>query len=468
MEKGKNKITIFESMAIPKTLAIMAIPTVLSQVIILAYNLADTWFIGRANNEYMVGAVSLVLALYLMLVAIANLFGVGGGNLMIRLTGQGDHEEAKKVCAHSLIVGLIVSVVFSLLCLALMNPLLMLFGANENTIEYARQYMLFVVVIGGVPTVLSMMMPMLLRNVGYSKEAGLGVAIGGILNIGLDPLFMFVIMGDGYQVMGAGIATMISNVLTMIYFIIIFWKLRNKTVLTIPKKLEKLTKSSLKSFYSVGIPAAIIMILFNVLGVVLNKLTSSYSDIALAAGGIVLKVERLPQNIALGVCLGMVAPVAYNYAKKNLKRMDGFFVAALISVLSLSLIFGILFYFLAEPIIRIFIANEDVVSLGARFLKARSFSIPFMALGFLILNFTQAVNKGKISFLLSIIRHLILSIPAMLILNAIFGMEGLIWSQTVADVINGVVSITIFLLTRKRIGLQVEQKNNEQENPSVI
>lgn len=236
---GKEKTKIFESMKVNKALLIMALPTVLSQVIILAYSLADTYFVGRANNVYMVGATSLVLALYLMLVAIANLFGVGGGNLVVRLLGQRNFDEAKKVCSYTLILAFLSTLVFSLLALALNTPLLHLFGADEQTIEFARQYLLFTVVVGGIPTVLAMCMPMLIRSVGYSKEAGLGIALGGLLNIGLDPLFMFVILPDGYQVLGVGLATMIANVIAMIYFIIVFIRLKDKTVLTLPKKMGK-------------------------------------------------------------------------------------------------------------------------------------------------------------------------------------------------------------------------------------
>ena len=464
MKSAPNKKTaIFESAPVPKALAIMAIPMVLSQVIILAYNLADTHFIGRADNPFMVGAVSLVLGLYLMLVAIANLFGVGGGNLMVRLLGINDEEEARKVCSYSIMFALIVSIVFSLLCLALSEPLLRMLGANDNTLGYAKEYLICTIVIGGVPTVLAMAMPMLLRSVGYSKEAGLGVIIGGVLNIVLDPLFMFVILPDGKQVLGAGLATMISNFVAAIYFIVMFIVLRKKSVLTLPTRFEKLRKESLVSFYTVGIPAALIMIFFNLLAVVLNRLASSYDEITLAAAGILLKVERIPQNITLGVCLAMVPCIGYNYARKNSKRMDRFFVAAMVCVLTISIISGIIFAAIPEQIVRLFIKNAETVALGAKFLRTRSISIPFMAVGFLVINYTQAVNRGKVSFLLSIIRHIALSIPMMLIFNWIWGIDGLMWSQTVADVINVGISLSIFFVTRKKIMTREMMAKNEEK-----
>ena len=446
-----EKTKIFESMKVSKALTIMALPTVLSQIIILAYNLADTYFIGTTDNPYMIGATSLVLALYLMLVVIANLFGVGGGNLMVRLLGKKDIEEAKKVASCTIIWSAISTLIFSLLCLVFMNPLLRLFGASDDVIGYAREYMLFVVVIGGLPTVLAMALPMLIRNVGYAKEAGIGVALGAILNIGLDPLFMFVIFPAGKEVIAAGLATLVSNIITMVYFIVVIVVLKDKTILTIPHKFEKLSQSSLKSFFFVGIPAGLIMLLFNILGVVLNRLAAGYSDLVLASTGILLKVERLPQNIALGVCLGMVPCVGYNYARRDYKRMDKFFTSSLIVTQSIAIVSVVLFYLFSEQIMTIFVKDEEIIRVGASFIKARCFSIPFMVVGFQIINYMQAINHGKVSLLLTVIRHLVLSIPLMLMMNTTFGINGLIWSQTLADVLNALISVFIYTLVRKKL-----------------
>ena len=294
---NKEKEEVFKIESVPKALTAMALPTVFSQVIVLAYNIADTWFIGRTDNPYMIGAASLVLTLFLSLAALANLFGVGGGNLMVRQMGSGDMEGAKKTASHSLAMAVITAIGFSVVCLILMNPLLNLLGASENTFDYARQYLIFTVVLGGVPTVMSLAMPMLLRNAGFAKEAGIGVAFGGILNIALDPLFMFVILPDGYQVLGAALATLISNVASMIYFIVVYVKYKNKSILVLPKRIEKITKEAKKALYSVGVPAALILLMFDIVNIVLNKLAASYSDIELASVGIVLKVERFPINI---------------------------------------------------------------------------------------------------------------------------------------------------------------------------
>ena len=235
VRSNADKIQIFEKMPVPKALATMAIPTIISQLITLIYNIADTWFIGQTDNPYMVAASSLVLTVFLMTVAITNLFGVGGGTLAVRLLGSGEEQEARKVVSLSLSLAAGASLLYSVCCLIFMNPLLRFLGASDNTIGYARQYLFFVVVLGGIPTVLSSTMSSMLRNVGFSKEAAFGLSLGGILNVVLDPLFMFVLLPDGYEVMGAAIATLLSNCISFIYFILIYRRVQNTSILSLPK-----------------------------------------------------------------------------------------------------------------------------------------------------------------------------------------------------------------------------------------
>ena len=176
MTKASEKTALFETTAVPKALFTMAVPTIVSQLITLIYNMADTWFIGRTNNPYMVAASSLVLTVFLMAGALANLFGVGGGSLMVRLLGRKETEEARKVASWTVVMAAACGLAFSLLCLLCMDPLLRLLGASDNTLGYARQYLIFVVGIGGVANVTATAMSFLLRNAGYAREAAFGLA----------------------------------------------------------------------------------------------------------------------------------------------------------------------------------------------------------------------------------------------------------------------------------------------------
>lgn len=459
-----NKNELFETRPIPSALATMAIPTVISQLITLVYNIADTWFIGQTNNPYMVAASSLVLTVFLMLSAIANLYGAGGGSLVVRLLGSRNEEEARKVASLSLVMAVGTSLIFSLLCLIFMNPLLRFLGASDHTIGFARQYLFVVVVIGGLPTVLSNTMSAMLRNIGYSKEAGFGLGMGGILNVILDPIFMFMILPDGYEVLGAAIATMLSNVITLIYFIIVYQRVKNDSILELPRKIEKIQKESMSSLFSVGIPAAVSLLLFDLTNIVINKLSAAHGDIELAAIGIVLKVERLPLNIGIGICLGMMPLVAYNYAAKNEKRMKEFFSAARLAGVVIAVI-SVVFYRICAPyIIQAFISDAQTVAFGTEFLKARCFATPFMFLSFHMVHFMQAVDKGKCSFYLAVIRQLCLNIPILFILDRLFGMTGIVWTQTMADIINVVVSYIIYAHEMKDILKKMKIKRETLHN----
>lgn len=440
-----EKNTLFEKTKPSKALMTMALPTIASQVIVLIYNLADTWYIGRTNNPYMIAASSLGLTIYLAIVALANVFGVGGGSLMVRLQGEQKPEDARRIASYSVSMSAISALVFSVVVLLLMEPLLRLLGASENTLPYAKQYILATTVLGGIPTMMSMSMPQLLRNAGYAKEAGIGVGLGSLLNVALDPLFMFVLLPEGKEVLGAGIATMLSNVCSFVFFIVVYRKLRDKTVLVLPRRLERISPAQRRSLYSVGLPAAFSIFLFDLVTIVINRLTASYGDIPLAAMGIVLKVERIPINVGLGVCLGMVPLIAYNYGAGNRERMRQFFSLARTAILAFSCVCVVLFWLFARPIVNAFISDEATVSQGVSFLRGRCFALPFMMVGYHIVNYMNAVDKGKVSFRLALIRHIVLIIPIALLMNALWGLVGLVWSQLIADFLNAVIATVILL-----------------------
>lgn len=164
---------VFERLPVPAALGRMVLPAVASQLIVLIYNMADTFFVGQTANPYMVAGTSLMLPVFNLTLCLAGLAGVGGGSLISRLLGQEREEEARRVSAFSLLLGLGISAAFSLSLAVFMEPILRLLGAGENTFSYARQYALCVIVLGGVPTVLSNVLSNLIRSVGRSKEASM-------------------------------------------------------------------------------------------------------------------------------------------------------------------------------------------------------------------------------------------------------------------------------------------------------
>ena len=451
--KKQSKTELFETTPVFQALTIMAVPTIISQLIVLIYNLADTWFIGQTDDPYMVAAAALVSTVFLMITGLSNLFGVGGGNLVVQLLGRRQEDEARRAASLSLVMAAGSALLFSLLCLAFMDPLLYLLGASENTIGYARQYLIPVVIIGALPTLLANTMSTMLRNVGYSKEAGFGVSLGGLLNVGLDPLFMFVLLPKGYEVLGAALATLLSNLVSFVYFIVVYQKVRSKTVLALPRRIERVQKSSMRAIFSVGVPAALSLLLYDLTNIIINKLSSGHGDIELAAMGIILKVERLPLNICVGICLAMMPLVAYNFASGDRQRMLAFFRISRRAGLAVAAVCIALYWPLAPQIMHAFIHDEQTVALGTAYLRARCFAPIMMFLCFHMVHYMQALGKGGVSLALAAIRQLGMNIPLLLLLDHFFGMTGIIWTQVTADALTAVISYLIYAHVKR--GLEV-------------
>ncbi len=448
MQENKD---IFETAPVPRALATLAIPTIISQLITMIYNLADTYFIGRTNDPYKVAAASLAYILFFVMNALSNLFGVGGGSLISRLLGKNQPEEAKKVCSFSFYGSIFIAFIYSLCCLIFMQPLLRLLGASDNTLAYASSYTLWVVVIGGIPSTLGMTMAHLLRSEGYAKQASFGLGMGGILNIILDPVFMFVIMRPGHEVTGAAIATMISNVISLIYFAITFARLRKRTVLSIaPNKMIQGFKY-IAHIFSVGFPSALGSLLACVSNITINNLASGYGDIPIAAIGIVKKIDMLPMNVGMGLCQGMMPLIAYNYAAKNYKRMNSVIKCARLGGIAFAVLCIITFETFTGNIVGLFISEEATYALGVDFLRICCIATPLMISNFQMSYTFQAMGKGSQSLLLASLRQGLINIPLLFLMNRLFGLYGIVWTQLIADGITLVISFALY----RRVSLQL-------------
>lgn len=450
MEQEKNK-AIFESIPVPEAVRIMALPTIISQLIVLIYNMADTFYLGRTNNPFMVAGVSLILPVFNICLSLAGLAGIGGGALISRLLGAGDAKEAEKVSAFSISLAVVTTAVFSVGMLLFMNPILRLLGASGNTLTYAAQYSFCVIVLGGIPTVLSNVMANLLRSVGESGKAGFGIAMGGVLNIILDPLFMFVLFPRGYEVLGVGVATLISNCCACAFFTVTILREQAETVLRFRLSNGLPKSENVRSVFTVGIPSSIATLLFDIDYIVIDKLMSGYGDIALAAVGIVLKVERLPLNVGIGICQGMMPLVAYNYSSGDRKRMFRIIRFSLITGLIVGALSVAMYEVFAGGIIRLFIADPETVRLGTDFLRIRCLATPLMFMSFFTVYTFQGFGRGERSLFLGVMRWAVFNIPMLFILNHFIGMYGIVWSQVTADILTVALSAFVYFSYRRKL-----------------
>lgn len=447
---------LFEETPISKALANLAIPTIISQLIVMIYNLADTFFIGQTNDPYKVAAASMAYVLFFMLNALANLFGIGGGSLISRLLGQNRNADSSAVSAFSFYGTLIVTAIYCLICYIFMTPILTFMGASKQTLGYASDYTLWVVVIGGIPATLSMAMSHLLRSEGHGNRASFGLSAGGILNIILDPIFMFVLLPKGQEVIGAAIATMLSNVVALVYYFVVYYRIRNKSVLSVSIRRLYAGKKYAGEILSVGFPSALSSILVCVSIMVTNNLAAAYGDIPVAAIGIVKKIEMLPHNVGTGLCQGMIPLIAYNYAAGNYKRMHKTITISRIYGLAFTALCIVVFELFAGGISYLFIKDSQTVALTTNFLRIMCLATPLTICNFHMCYALQAIGKGTESLILSACRQGLFNIPLLFLMNHIFGMYGIIWTQFIADALTVIVSIIVYRRTFHSIRLSTE------------
>jgi putative MATE family efflux protein len=443
----KNRSEIFEKMSIKKAVFTLALPTILSQLVSMIYNLTDTYFIGQVNDPYQVAAVNVAFPIFFVLIVFANLFGIGGGSLVSRLLGKKDYDNIKKVTISSLFGAFLMSLVYSIFVFVYFDQLLGLLGTSVNTIGHARDYLFWTVVIGAVPSTLGMVFGHLLRSEGFSKQASVGIAIGGVLNVILDPIFIF---GFDMGVEGAALATMIANTLAMIYYVILIIKLGDQTHMSFDFRLISFRKYIWIPILAIGLPAASAS-LFNVFATtIINNLTAAYGDYELAAMGIVKKIDMIPLHVTLGISQGILPLIAYNYAAKNYKRMRDISKYGMKLVTIFSMLCVVLFVIEAPFLVRIFIKDATTVHLGERFLRIAVLAMPVMGVNFVINTAFQAMGKGRQSLLLSISRQGLINIPLLYLMDYWFGLYGIIWTQLLADLLTFAIGFYLFTkLTRK-------------------
>lgn len=455
MKKEVSEKELFETMPVPRAVAALAIPTIISQVVTMIYNLADTFFVGQIGNPYMVAAVSLVSPWFNLLTALGNLFGLGGGSLISRMLGRNNHGDIKNVSAFSVWGGGAVTLVFSLLTFLSREPLLSFLGASPDTYDYAESYLLWVVVLGGLPTMLSLTLGHLLRSEGHARQASIGMMFGGILNVVLDPVLIF---GFHLDVAGAAVATAFSNLASVLFFVLMYVRLGNHTAVSLSPK--HFTLRFLRPVFSVGLASALATTLGNASNMVIIKLSAGYGDIPVAAYGIVKRIDQFPLNVSMGLCQGFMPLVGYNYASGNYKRMRSVSFFSWKTALIMSTCFVACFAVFAPQIMHLFIPEQQTSTLGAGFLRIACLAVPLTSVNFLISYTLQAMGKGTQSAVLTFSRQGLLNIPLLILMNMTVGLYGMIWTQLLVEVIMLPVSFGMYMHTWR--GLKQPQARSRE------
>ena len=445
-----SKTALFESLPIPKAVVTLSVPSVISSLVMVIYSLADTFFVGMMNDPVQNAAVTLAAPLLLAFNAVNNLFGIGSSSMMSRALGRKDYDTVYRSSAFGFYASLICSLLFSLLYGVLQSPILVMLGANAETIQATADYLFWTVLLGSAPSILNVVLAYLVRAEGSSLHASIGTMCGCLLNIVLDPIFILP-WGLNLGAAGAGCATCLSNTVACLYFFVLLFVKRGKTYVCIKPSMFRPSKQIVKGVCGVGIPASI-QNLLNVTGMtILNNFTSAYGSDPVAAMGIAQRVNMVPFQIAMGFSQGIMPLISYNYTSGNIKRMKKTFMFT--AKISLGFILAVMltFVFAAEPIISMFMKNESIVAYGAAFQRGFCFALPFLCIDFLALGVFQSCGMGMKSFIFAVVRKIVLEIPALFVLNWLFPLYGLAYAQFVAELILGTIAVVVLVRMFRRL-----------------
>ena len=453
MSSLQNRTEIFENTPIKKAVLLQIVPAIASQMIALLYNLADTYFVGLINDPVQTAAITVVSPCFVMLTAISNLFGVGGASAIARALGKKEANRARQIASVSFWGGLVMGILFALLFWLLERPILTLCGAREETFAVVMAYAKWVVVIGGPWTVLNTLLANLVRAEGSDRRAFVGVSLGGVLNIALDPLFVLPRF-LGWGAAGAGIATAISNMAATVYFLCGIFRRRQDTVLSVAPGHLRHIRAHLGGILVIGFPSALQYALTVVAVAAQAKFVSAYPTEAVAALGIVKKIDQLPLYFSIGVANGLLPLLAYNHAAGNTARRSQAFRFGTLTAVSFSLCCLILFEIFAEPLVGLFIKNPQTVAYGASFLRLMVTAMPLMSVCYPMIVQFQAMGKAGESLICSVLRKGVLDIPLLFIMDALLPLYGCMLVQPTVDSISLIVALLLYRRIRKGEGTQ--------------
>lgn len=420
------------------------VPAMAAMLMVLIYNLADTFFIGQTRDALMVAVVSLATPVFLLFMAVGTVFGVGGTSVISRTMGEGRRKYAKKVCAFCMWGCVAAGIVMMLLIFAFMDSILNLLGASAGTIGYAREY-LSIVTVAGPFVLISNCYANIIRSEGKAGMAMIGQLAGNLLNVILDPLL---ILGLGWNVAGAAIATAVSNLVSAVYYIGYFKS--GKSNLSISLKDFSIRENILKSVLEIGIPAALGDVLMSVSNIVLNGQMAKYGDMAVAGYGVAMKITMITGMICIGFGQGIQPLLGYCTGAKNWKRYREALHFSVIFGLGLSTCMTVFCYVFDQQIVDVFLSEPEAFQYGVEFSRILLSTSFLFGMFYVLSNALQAMGAAASALITNLSRQGLIYIPAIFILQAVIGMDGLLWAQPVADVLSVILVIVLYRVTVKR------------------
>lgn len=429
---------LFETMPIPKAVAKNSIPAIMSMLLVFVYNVADTFFIGQTGDELQVAAVTLSMPVFTLFIGAGVLLGVGSTSVISRSLGEGREGYAKKVSSFAFYASIVFGLLLMILFWTFMPTVLNIIGVSADTVDFTRSYLGYLVV--GAPfIILSQTFSNIIRAEGKSSLAMRGMMLGSVINIILDPIF---ILTFNMGVTGAAIATVIGNLFSTIYFIV--YLVSGRSILSIRLKDFQMSDGIMFGVLAIGIPASLNNLMLSIANIFMNNFLSIYGDIQLAAMGVAIRANMILIFVQIGLGQGIQPLIGYSYGAKNFERLKGIIKFASLMAIIVGSILTLFYWIFADTIVQSFIDNDQVIMYGTQMLRALIISGPIVGIMFVFINTLQGLGEVIPSLILSISRHGLVFIPLIYLLNYTAGLNGLIYTQPVTDILTSIISVVIY------------------------
>lgn len=458
----QKAMEIFHKAPVSQAVLKNALPAMAAMLMVLVYNLADTFFIGQTHDALQVAAVSLATPVFLIFMAIGTVFGVGGTSVISRALGEGNTDYAKKVCAFCMWSCVIIGIIITALFLLFMEPILTLIGASSDTLEPTKTY-LTIVSCSGPFVLISNCYTNVIRAEGKSGIACMGQLLGNLLNVILDPIM---ILGFHWNIAGAAIATVIGNAAGAVFYICYF--LLGRSSLSIHVKDFTLKDKVCSSVLAIGIPAALGSLLMSVSQIIINSQIADYGDMAVAGIGVAMKVTVITGMICMGLGQGIQPLLGYCVGAKLWKRFKDVFRFSAISALALGTFLTILCFVTTGQIVSAFLTDPTATDYAIQFAHILLSTSFLFGLFYVLVNSIQAMGAATASLIISLSRQGIIYIPALFVLKAAFGLTGLVWAQPVADILSTALAIVLYVRTYRGLSAASPSMNYPSATSSAI
>lgn len=429
---------LFEQAPVHKAYFKFALPVVFSMVVSLVYNMVDTYFIAQTGNTNLVAGVSLGAPIFTLMIALGDIFGLGGSSVISRLFGQKRDEDGKRLSVFCFYAALLCGIIIAILLLLLRTPILYLLGADTETFAYASQY--FTVIVLGAPFIIVSYTPAnLLRTEGFATASMTGTILGAIVNMILDPLFISVLkLGAA----GAAIATVIGNIGADLFFV---WFLlaRSKRLSIKPAKFH-IQSDEIRQIFAIGIPASITNLMQSFGMTLTNRFLLPYGNDKVAAMGIVMKINLIAVLIMVGFAFGAQPLIGYNYGAKNHSRLKEILRFCYAFECGIALVLAVLLSTLAPGLVGLFMQDASIVAIGVPMLRMQLLGMVFIAIILVTTCTFQSEGKAGGAFLLSVSRQGVVFAVVIMLASSVFGYRGVLMAQAISDFLTAILAVCLF------------------------